>query len=135
VARRGESVAGYRPSLEPVDALRTRPVSGARSAAFGHHGMSSFLFFPRFLPCPECGGAVDRAAADDHVCDPERRLGLELFQVRVELAHFEQELAEYLATPAGRFAVYYAERERLRTVFSRGRRASQRPSSSSRRAA
>jgi hypothetical protein len=108
--------------------------------------MSSFLFFPRFLPCPDCGAAVDCAAADDHVCEPERRLDFQLFRVRVELQHFEQELAEYLATPAGRFAVYYAERDRRRSshatavdpagtdVFSR-RRTTQRPSSSSKRAA
>jgi hypothetical protein len=109
--------------------------------------MSSFLFFPRFLPCPDCGAAVDRAAAEHHVCEPERRLDFRLFRVRVELEHFEQELAEYLATPAGRFAAYYAERERSRShpagspelarpdAFSRRRRLGQRPSSSSRRAA
>jgi hypothetical protein len=80
--------------------------------------MSSFLFFPRYLPCPDCGGAVDRAAAEEHVCDAERSLQFQLFRVRVELERFDEELASYLATPAGRFEVYYAERDRASSSSS-----------------
>jgi hypothetical protein len=81
--------------------------------------MSSFLFFPRYLPCPDCGAAVDRAADEDHVCNAERRLDFQLFRLRLELARFEREFAAYLTTPAGRFEVYYAARDRALRSSSR----------------
>jgi hypothetical protein len=80
--------------------------------------VSSFLFFPRYLPCPDCGAAVDRAAEEEHVCEEERRLDFQLFRLRSEIEGFERGLAEYLATPAGRFAVYYARRSRALSSWS-----------------
>jgi hypothetical protein len=74
--------------------------------------MSSFLFFPRYAPCADCGAAVDRSALDEHVCDPERRLDFQLLLVRSEVDGFERELATWLASTHGRFEQYYAARER-----------------------
>jgi hypothetical protein len=52
---------------------------------------------PRFMPCAECGASVDRAAASAHVCEPERLLDYRLFQLRDEIASFDDELAAWIA--------------------------------------
>jgi hypothetical protein len=67
---------------------------------------------PAFMPCPDCGASVPREAHGEHVCDEVQRTSYELFQVRIEADRFDSELARWLASPAGLFAVYYAERER-----------------------
>ncbi len=64
------------------------------------------------MPCEECGGSVPVADRDGHVCSEGRRLEYRLFQVRAELAAFEDDLAAYLDSPQGRFELWYAERER-----------------------
>jgi hypothetical protein len=66
----------------------------------------------RFMPCPDCGSSVERAHAAAHRCDPERRLDDEVFALRHELAAVESEIAAYLASPQGRFELWYAARER-----------------------
>jgi hypothetical protein len=67
---------------------------------------------PAFRPCAACGASVAREEQAEHVCDPEQRARYESFQVRLELERFEGELTTWLRTPAGRFATFYAERER-----------------------
>jgi hypothetical protein len=67
---------------------------------------------PAHMPCPDCGASVPRAAGEQHVCDQAQRKSYELFQIRVEADRFDIELNSWLASPRGRFAVYYAERER-----------------------
>jgi hypothetical protein len=67
---------------------------------------------PSFMPCEECGESVARAEREQHACSPERKLDYELFQLRSELAEFDAELSAYLASPQGRFDVFYAERRR-----------------------
>jgi hypothetical protein len=67
---------------------------------------------PRFMPCTECGASVPRSQANGHVCESERKLDYELFQLRHELDAFEAELTRFLVSPSGRFALWYAERER-----------------------
>jgi hypothetical protein len=67
---------------------------------------------PHFMPCAECGASVDRAAASAHVCEPERLLDYRLFQLRDEIASFDDELAAWLASARGRFAAWIAERDR-----------------------
>ena len=67
---------------------------------------------PRHMPCPECGVPIERAKAAEHECDPERRLDYDVIQLRPELDAFEDELAEYLETPRGRFERWYAEHRR-----------------------
>jgi len=50
----------------------------------------------------------------DHVCDGERRLEYRLFQLRDEVAGFDDGLRGYLDSPQGRFAQWLAERDRRR---------------------
>jgi hypothetical protein len=67
---------------------------------------------PAHLPCPTCGAAVPRDELYGHECDGRRRDRYERFQARVEAERFDVELSSWLDTPAGRFAVFYAERQR-----------------------
>ena len=64
------------------------------------------------MPCPECGASVAVASEAEHVCDPERRVDYELFQLRTETAALEAEIEDYLSSPKGRFEQWYAERDR-----------------------
>ena len=66
-------------------------------------------------PCPECGASLSRAASGEHVCDEGRRLDFRLFQLRAEIASFDEQLSAWLGTAAGRFAAFVAERDRLGT--------------------
>ena len=76
--------------------------------------MFSFFTEHRFMPCVECGASVERARKHLHVCDPERRLDYQLFQLRKEIAQLDEQLAEFLDSPTGRFATWLAERDRRR---------------------
>lgn len=67
---------------------------------------------PAHMPCPDCGASVPRAEHGEHVCEPDQRERFQLFQVRLELEQFDGELTSWLATPSGRFAVFYAARQR-----------------------
>ena len=78
---------------------RSEPVS----ASFSH---------PPFMPCPECGASVAVTAETEHVCNPDRRLDFELFQLRAEVSGLGTEIADYLSSAQGRFELWYAERER-----------------------
>jgi hypothetical protein len=66
------------------------------------------------MPCDECGASLPVGARDEHVCEEERRLEYQLFQLRGEVADFDDRLAAYLESPAGRFELWYAGRERRR---------------------
>ena len=63
---------------------------------------------PQYMPCAECGASVARDGTDVHVCESERRLDFEIFQLRGELEQFDERLAAYLETPRGRFEAWYA---------------------------
>ena len=67
---------------------------------------------PRHLPCSECGAAVERSSEDEHVCDRDRLLDYQLFQLRDEIGAVGAELAAYFDSPRGRFELWCAERER-----------------------
>jgi hypothetical protein len=67
---------------------------------------------PRYMPCSDCGGAVDRATKGEHVCDRTRLLDYQMFQLRDEVAAVEKELEAFLDSPKGRFELWWAERER-----------------------
>ena len=71
------------------------------------------MFLSRYIPCPACGASLERRD-DAHECERERWLEFQLFQLRDEVDELEAELVEYLASPRGRFELYYAERERAR---------------------
>jgi hypothetical protein len=66
------------------------------------------------MPCAECGASVAADQQGDHVCDPERRLEYRLFQLRGEVADFDDGLRGYLDSPQGRFAQWFAEYDRRR---------------------
>jgi hypothetical protein len=64
------------------------------------------------MPCPDCGASVAGAAVGAHVCDAERLLDFRLFQHRDEIAAFDAQLSDWLASAKGRFAAWLAERDR-----------------------
>jgi hypothetical protein len=74
--------------------------------------MYSFLPQPAFMPCLECGASVARADAASHECEDERRVEYQLFQLRDAIGAFDDDLAGYLDSPAGRFETWYAAHER-----------------------
>ena len=74
--------------------------------------MSSAFAHSHHMPCPECGASLSSEERSDHVCDPERRLEFRLFQLRDEVAGFEDRFRGYLDSPQGRFAEWLAERDR-----------------------
>jgi hypothetical protein len=74
--------------------------------------MFGYFFDLAYIACGTCGMSLSATERDRHVCDPERRARFEAFQLRKEVAGLERELAAFLESPAGRFALYYAERER-----------------------
>jgi len=76
--------------------------------------MSAFFASSRHMPCTECGASVSAEAQDEHVCDPERKLDYLMFQLREEIASFDEILREYLGSAKGRFAQWVAERDRGR---------------------
>jgi len=67
---------------------------------------------PAHHPCERCGASVPRGGEVDHVCDEERRVDLELFQLRDGIDGFDDALAAWLETPEGLFARYRAELDR-----------------------
>ena len=67
---------------------------------------------PRFMPCSECGAAVERSSKDEHVCDHGRLVDYEMFKLRGEVAAVEGEFGAYLDSRRGRFELWWAERQR-----------------------
>jgi hypothetical protein len=63
-----------------------------------------------YQACERCGVAIQRRLADAHVCDPERYVAHQSSRLHWERAGFDDALRRWLATPAGRFAQYYARR-------------------------
>jgi hypothetical protein len=55
---------------------------------------------------------VAAAPETEHVCNPERRLDFELFQLREEISGLGAGIEEYLSSAQGRFEQWYAEHER-----------------------
>ena len=74
--------------------------------------MSAYFASSRYMPCTDCGASVSMAARDEHVCDPERKLDFLMFQLREEVASFDEILREYLGSARGRFAQWVAEHDR-----------------------
>lgn len=74
--------------------------------------MSAFFASSSFMPCTDCGASVRVAVKEEHVCDPERKIDYRMFQLREEIAAFDDSLRGYLDSARGRFAQWIAERER-----------------------
>jgi hypothetical protein len=64
------------------------------------------------MPCPECGESLDVEARSSHACDEARWVDYQLFQLREEIDALEPQVAAYLASPRGRFELWYAARNR-----------------------
>lgn len=69
------------------------------------------MFPSRFMPCIDCGASVARGEADQHTCDPERRLDFRMFVLRDEIAAFDTGLLRFLDSPQGHFNRWLAERD------------------------
>ncbi|HEV3403664.1 MAG TPA: hypothetical protein VG073_05210 [Gaiellaceae bacterium] len=67
---------------------------------------------PGYLDCPECGTSVPLPALERHHCDERHRQDHGGRLVASEADTFEAEFGRFLATPRGRFDVYYAARSR-----------------------
>lgn len=78
--------------------------------------MFGFLPLPQYLPCPECGVAVESGELDGHECDPADCLDHQMLRLRPVVERFEWEFRLWLRTPQGRFEAFWA-------AFDRGRRA------------
>jgi hypothetical protein len=65
---------------------------------------------PPHMPCTECGASVARGQSDAHECDRERLLDHRIFQLRDEIARFDEQLTAWLQSADGRFAAWLAER-------------------------
>jgi hypothetical protein len=76
--------------------------------------MSGFFVQSSHMPCADCGASVAHGDRETHECDPRRQLEYRMFQLRDEVAGFEDGLRGYLDSPGGRFAQWLAERERRR---------------------
>jgi hypothetical protein len=71
-------------------------------------------FTLRCVPCEECGASVPKSVLAEHVCDRERVVEYLLIRCREEIERFDADLADYLGSPAGRFALWDAGRSRRR---------------------
>jgi hypothetical protein len=64
-----------------------------------------------YRACHACGVAVQRRVmADGHECDPDRYAAHQSSKLHWKRAGFDDALREWLQTPAGRFAEFYARR-------------------------
>ena len=79
-----------------------------------------FAYYPQsqFQPCPDCGAPVPNEEEDAHRCERRRFVEYQMLLLRPEIAAFEEELAQWLSTPRGQFAAYYAARERFASLAS-----------------
>lgn len=65
-----------------------------------------------YLPCNECGALLSSEQRSRHVCSPEDSAIHLVTKARVQLTVLEDELARFLATSEGKFALFLAERQR-----------------------
>jgi NAD-dependent SIR2 family protein deacetylase len=74
-----------------------------------------FAYYPQsqYQPCPDCGAPVACDESDEHSCERRRFVEYQMLLLRPAIVAFEDELAAWLRTPHGRFARYYARRQRL----------------------
>ena len=67
----------------------------------------------QYAPCPDCGAPVPAEETDDHRCERYRYVEYQLLLLRPQIAAFELQFRDWLSTPQGRFAAFYAARQRL----------------------
>ena len=66
----------------------------------------------QYVPCPDCGAPVPAEEEADHSCELDRFVEYQLLLLRPQIAAFELQFHDWLCTPQGRFALYYAARQR-----------------------
>jgi NAD-dependent SIR2 family protein deacetylase len=73
-----------------------------------------FAYYPQsqFQPCPDCGAPVPSEEDEAHRCERRRFVEYQMLVLRPEIVAFDAQLSDWLETPQGRFATYYAARER-----------------------
>lgn len=69
------------------------------------------VFWSNFVPCADCGQAIERTATKPHTCDPERRVEFQMVALRHQVLTFDKELREYLSGKEGRFETWVAARD------------------------
>ena len=67
----------------------------------------------QYKPCQSCGAPVLVEEETAHECERQRYVEYQMLLLRLQIAAFDQEFGDWLRTPYGRFATYYAARERL----------------------
>lgn len=63
-----------------------------------------------YLPCKECGKFLSSEQRARHACSPDDTVVHQVTRARVQLTILEDELARFLQTPHGRFALFLAKR-------------------------
>jgi len=79
-----------------------------------------FAYYPQsqFQPCPDCGAPVPNEEDEAHRCERRRFIEYQMLVLRPEIVAFEAQLSDWLETPQGRFATYYAARSRFAALAS-----------------
>jgi hypothetical protein len=67
----------------------------------------------QYTPCPDCGAPVLAEEETAHRCERQRYVEYQMLLLRLQIAVFDQQFNDWLRTPQGRFAAYYAARQRL----------------------
>ena len=67
----------------------------------------------QYKPCPSCGAPILVEAETTHECERQRYVEYQMLLLRLQIAAFDRQFSDWLRTPQGRFAAYYAARERL----------------------
>lgn len=68
----------------------------------------------QYTPCPDCGAPVPADEESEHRCERQRYVEYQMLLQRQQIAAFELQFSDWLRTPQGRFAAYYATRQRLK---------------------
>jgi hypothetical protein len=76
--------------------------------------MFAYYSQSQYQACPDCGAAVVAEEDDAHRCEKRRFVEYQMLMLRPEIVAFETVLSDWLETPQGQFATYYAERDRER---------------------
>ena len=71
----------------------------------------------KYSPCPDCGAPVAVEEEGLHECERQRFVEYQMLLLRLQISAFEQQFGDWLHTPQGRFAAYYAARERFSVAY------------------
>jgi hypothetical protein len=70
----------------------------------------------QYRPCPECGAPVLTEEETVHRCERQRYVEYQMLLLRLQISAVEQQFNDWLHTPQGRVAAYYAARQRLQVL-------------------